>query len=175
MCNSSGSAKVELLTTENRLIKEQLDYLRSFVSQAVQVSLSPAAISAGPLQVSSALSGTLGPPGGALTSQPSPTGPQSSSRGFSLHSAGSGGSSGSVSSKMSSFTGSGGSPQHSLVGLGLGGTSASNQGPGLPSQQPSQRYSTSRIPPTIPPPHYQPPHPRGGISSQISDHHRPMI
>lgn len=167
---------MELLTTENRLIKEQLDYLRSFVSQAVQVSLSPAAISAGPLQVSSALSGTLGPPVGPLSSQASPTGQsQSSSRGFSLHTTSPGGSSsGSISSKMpGAFTGSGGSPQHSHVGLGLSG--AASQGSGLSSQQASQRYSSSRISQTIPPPHYQPPHPRGGLSSQMSEHHRPLI
>lgn len=45
--------------TENRLVKEQLEYLRSFVSQAVQVSLTPAAVSGGPLQMPAPLSAAL--------------------------------------------------------------------------------------------------------------------
>lgn len=57
--NASYAAKVELLSTENRLVKEQLEYLRSFVSQAVQVSLTPAAVAGGPLQMPGPLSAAL--------------------------------------------------------------------------------------------------------------------
>jgi hypothetical protein len=82
--NASYAAKLELLITENRLVKEQLEYLRSFVNQAVQVSLTPAAATGGPLQIpgplSAALAGTIPTSllgiGAPLTrSLPSQTGP----------------------------------------------------------------------------------------------------
>jgi len=87
--NASYAAKLELLITENRLVKEQLEYLRSFVNQAVQVSLTPAAATGGPLQIpgplSAALAGTtptsllgIGTPlTGSLSSQTGLAGPPS--------------------------------------------------------------------------------------------------
>jgi len=38
VANTEASARVELLTSENKLMKEQLGYLRSFMKQAVSVS-----------------------------------------------------------------------------------------------------------------------------------------
>jgi hypothetical protein len=41
--NADSKARLELLLSENKLIKEQLAYVRNFISQAISASFNPAA------------------------------------------------------------------------------------------------------------------------------------
>jgi hypothetical protein len=156
-------AKVELLTTENRLVKEQLEYLRGFVSQAVQVSLTPAAVAGGPLQMpgplSAALAGAIPAP---LLGMGSPL-------------------AGALSSSLPSQTGPGRPPSFAALQSSAGPSSLGSKMPSFPSPislspsssstlQQQQRYHQASLQPSPAAPSSS--YTRGHHTSDIS--HRPL-